>query len=977
MADSKTPTLFNSKTRTPESVPIDQLEDSIISGTHSYASDADVNVVGQDGRARSVKAEDLPSVLSDGYKIEKPDQYAIRKYLEENKGASGAIKSFGHSLVNEAALGIPEVVLDHTQDSLEVAKRRALSKQHDLASIAGGIGGFGASLAYGGPLFKFAEKVGAPAARAVAEQVAKGLASVGMKSGAKEAAAKILTKAAEKATQLGVEGAVISAPKAITEGMLGDPEQAAETLLMGGGIGAALGLTGGLAGQTYKEVGKAAGRMASEREAAAIVKSGAEVPETLAKRASGELETSPREIFSSVLGKKKANAAEIQSAAEAEGVPLFVGTTEDSKFIQDASSNLQSRPTFAGVKFQEEAQKTYNGIQNASERMLGKADDIASGDITRARAGQAAKDAIKEEIGTRAGNFEERYGAIDEKIGGFAVDPETSGSILGRIKKDKIFSLESQAPLASSAQKYLNDLEKAGSLKEVSELRTLVGNAERSARRTGDDTAARVYNDIYKSATELREKTISENIRLMGLKGAKGREGAEILKKELSETDQGYSEFKKFLKGISSELKIRGKDRRGQVIEALEAVSPDQLANKMFNLKNQKGLQFFAEHFPSAFDNVKMVYLSNLKQAITVDGKYNLGSMVRRLDALEPEVRTLILGEEGAKRFKNIKTLVQSLPDSANPSKTSYAQAFGRMFSPQGVVDNVNDALTYAALKSKDRVAGILKTEKAMKIAAEHLDTLPEVLDSSTARLSQSATSSVRRDQKALAALIRLFDDHEETPKNKQDAFEKASKKIQDSVVDPEDAAKKTGVLVNSFGETGAPGIGNALGMKTSVALQYLNKELPRPYAPQGLLNKDTFKPSTAQIAQFERKLGVVMNPMSVIEDLKSGTLTQDHMTALQTVYPKLYKQMQQRVFSWSQSRSKPVPYKLRLRLSLFMGLPMDGSVNQNSIFALQQSFAAPDEAQQSEMQGGFKGDLSFADQTEPGAEDMDRNESA
>lgn len=975
-----TPALYNTRTRKPETVPVDQIEDAISSGTHSYPAGTQINVVDPSGQAGSVASEDLPHAIAAGYKVERPSEYAVRKYVEENAGASGTVKAFGRKLVDELGMGIPGVLEEKLGDPLEVAKARALAKQHEIASIGGGVLGFGGSLLYGGPLFKGAAKAGELVARPVAAQVAAGLAKLGMKSGTKAAAANIVAKAAEKATQLGVEGAVISSPKAVTEGMLGDPEQAAETLLVGGGIGAAMGLPMGIAGQTFKEIGKSAGRVAAAREAQALAKAGQEVPQELAAQAAGEAEatSSPLEIFQRTLEQKKPNAQAIEAAAQAEGVPLFPGVTEGSQFIRDAAENLSHRPTLPGVMFQEDVQKTYDALQGSAERMVGKVDDAGAADITRARAGQAAKDAIKSEIGTKLEDFSDRYGALDEKIGGFATDPHTSEKLIAGVKKNEIFGLKSQSALAAEANRYLEDLSNASDLSQVSRIRTLISEAETKALRAADNSAARVFKEMKQAATELRQRTIDENIRLMGLKGAEGRQGAEMLRRELAATDSEYAEFKRFVGDISGELKIRGRNNQRQVLEALEAISPDQLANKMFNVKNQKALQFFAKHFPQAFENLKQVYLQDLRQAAARDGRFNFGTLVRRVDALEPEVRAMVLGEEGAQRFKNFKTLVEALPGPANPSKTSYAQAFGRVFSAQGVVDTASDLMTYTALKNKDRVAGLLKTEKAMKAAAERLDKIPDVLDSASGA-ARSGSAGIWNDQKALAALIRLFDQREdgktEKPKTRRAAFKEASEIIQKHAIDPEHGSQRPALLVRALQQTGAPQIGNQLGMKVSVALQYLNAELPRPFSAPGVLNKTAFEPSDAQIAQFERKLSVVMDPLTIMDDVKAGTLTRDHVQAIQAVYPKLYQQMQHRVLQWSTDQKAPIPYPVRLRLSLFMGMPLDTSTNPSTIAGLQSTFAMPDhqEAAQQEM----RAKLTIADQTVPDTQKKRGNRTA
>lgn len=232
--------LYNTQTRKPESLPEDQINSAILAGTHAYPVGTRVNVVDQDGNAQSVASEELKDALGQGFKLETPSQAAVRKYAEENSGVAGAAKAFAAQALDETAMGIPGIIFRKTADPLEVAKFEALKKEHNFASDLGSVTGFGASLFAGGPIFKGAAKAGEAAAKVVAER----LAAAGVERGSSSMAKRIVAKVAESATKMGVEGAGIAAPRAITEGMLGDPDQAAETLLYGAGIGGALGVGG-------------------------------------------------------------------------------------------------------------------------------------------------------------------------------------------------------------------------------------------------------------------------------------------------------------------------------------------------------------------------------------------------------------------------------------------------------------------------------------------------------------------------------------------------------------------------------------------------------------------------------------------------------------------------------------------------------------------------------------------------------------
>ena len=226
--------LFNTKTRKQEKLSEDLIEDSVKKGTHSFRKQDQVNII--DPKTKdvfSVAGSELRDALDQGFRLETSTQAAAREFVNENKGLSGATKVALGQFADEALLGLPELALDKTQDPLERAKREALKEEFSTTNALAGLAGFGASLFTGAPLFKGAQLAG----KAVAKQTASRL---GGKITEKQAS-NLLKKTAEKSVELGTEGVILSAPRALTEAALGDIDAAADTLTQGAAFGAILG----------------------------------------------------------------------------------------------------------------------------------------------------------------------------------------------------------------------------------------------------------------------------------------------------------------------------------------------------------------------------------------------------------------------------------------------------------------------------------------------------------------------------------------------------------------------------------------------------------------------------------------------------------------------------------------------------------------------------------------------------------------
>lgn len=241
-----------------------------------------INMLNPMGEHVAFPGENVEKALQAGYTLETPEHAAVRQYIAENQGIGGDIRVGLQEFLNQATFGVTGAI-GNAQDvsPLDKAKQEALKQDHLTARILGGVGGFGASMLYGGEFFDTASALGKATkglvlgADALEQVGTRGLTSLAtnsaeraglelieqasvkqvtnklIQSGVKTAAAETVAPGLARkllASTLGgaVEGSVLSAPKAITEAALGDTKLAGETMLYGAGAGSLLGFAGGL-----------------------------------------------------------------------------------------------------------------------------------------------------------------------------------------------------------------------------------------------------------------------------------------------------------------------------------------------------------------------------------------------------------------------------------------------------------------------------------------------------------------------------------------------------------------------------------------------------------------------------------------------------------------------------------------------------------------------------------------------------------
>lgn len=134
-----------------------------------------------------------------------------------------------------------------------------------------------------------------------------------------------------------------------------------------------------------------------------------------------------------------------------------------------------------------------------------------------------------------------------------------------------------------------------------------------------------------------------------------------------------------------------------------------------------------------------------------------------------------------------------------------------------------------------------------------------------------------------------------------------------------------------------------ALGSVASNVTNFLNtlRPIQQPKAPL-----DPPVPQSKVIkSEYDRALDIAEQPLVVLDSIKENTITSHDVLALQKMYPDLYRGLQQKVMNQiveHVAKGETIPYKTRLGLSVFMGQPLDSTMNSTSIAAAQPSLQQP-----------------------------------
>lgn len=241
------------------------------------------------------------------------------------------------------------------------------------------------------------------------------------------------------------------------------------------------------------------------------------------------------------------------------------------------------------------------------------------------------------------------------------------------------------------------------------------------------------------------------------------------------------------------------------------------------------------------------------------------------------------------------------------------------------VVGTAIDAAAESATVQRAAIA-------AAKRVATALEELPQVVE----RIGTSTAAG------STNAIARFIGADGRTPKAAQ--WQRLSDAIVDNQVSPERRASHVAALSSGF-ESLSPEASTALSARLNAGLDYLAGKMPKDPRAPSMFQTVPWTPSDIEMSRFSRHLQGTMDPLSVVDELKKGTLTHEFMEALDTNWPKLAEQMRMRVIDRMASSPARLTRAQKAQLEILMGGSLEERTRPASVAAYQNVYAqAPEQ---------------------------------
>ena len=774
---------------------------------------------------------------------------------------------------------------DHDYD--ERARQRALDNP-----VAAFLGGTTGALLGGGGATKLAGSLGGATARATGSRLA-GTAVAGT-----------------------LEGAALSVQQTGEQAFVEDSELTAEQMLAGMGWGALIGGGVGLGvGGARALFGRAGSRGSTPLDSPRLDAPDAAL-EATAARALGDVPPVPG------LAGKLRDALEDAQAAVAGADRGALGEVSATRGFLDPKSSAYKKRSLWWNRDAIRENATAK-LTDSLEQAAADADDVLDNvvDAGLKRSHIAPKLTADKEVMVQTARAEVQR--VREELGTALARADEFGNKRLLLRQAKY--LDSIAPTSDDAADSFIALDrlKRGLQKDVKALRTSSGRSGNAL----EQMQSRQLAD-YLEASQERIRTGLEDAAIWGEAGTaqkaiNGRWG------EFLRTQQTFREA--FLRRVEGSDYLTGRP--------VYRVDPDKVASYIRKTGRQEG-KLVDEYFRRHVD-AREALAREIGDAFETGG-----DEVARLTSSSKSIRQT-LGEldETARAVNQVEAVMEA---EGTSGMAGTAAVVG------GVIGGAPGAAIGGLLGAAARPGTMIRQAAAIEQLARNVnlklergigDFFERAASPIRALLPQAAKAGAARSLKPIPTVTAL-----ELFRGKEADNQKAYKKrVTELLASTENFG--AGIRARSEEALGelpakAPKLSQAMVTTATRGAEFLKSKIPAPIVDSKSLTPKTTPPivSDFEIAQFARYWSAVSNPLSVLDDLRRGTVAPEQVEALQAVYPKLYQSIQTGVREKLLELDEAgiiVPYQARLQLDLLLNLNGAGEVTASVEFMLRYQQAA------------------------------------
>lgn len=798
-----------------------------------------------------------------------------------------------------------------------------------LPALMGKVGGAARALIPGTEGVLAAEK-----ALQLAREAGTGIESAQAALKAANAAQPLLTSVASGAVRGAIENSIFQGNDDLAKMVYGDPSATAQNAVANLGLSAAI---GGGAGGLF-------GAVSPLWEAANSTKLG-QFLDTFKRKADGSLVTP--DVVSDATSKLGINVpAEIRA-----------GLSDDPTLQESFTTLAQSDATKAGKELQGTLGQFKQDLGNSALGSLGYTPDTIPEEVSKYEAGKSIGNNLADEFEQTSKPLSDQFDTLKSKFASEPVAPDFHNNVADKIAalaEQERWGLMPDSDIMNAVGKVTKSLPNIKTLGDVNAFQSRIGELmqadplNKPLSRAGSMVKSIVRDAEANSAEQLLGERAPEL--LDGYKAAR----------------QGWAEASKLKDALDERLGTRSSvGGFGKALREMSQTDGEAVLRRLSGTGDANLLELLQNKFPNTASVLRKYHLDNLVQQAASKAKagesVSLSKLQSNVEKMSPELRGFLMPDEVQGKLsaaQALKAKLDALPwNTSNTARTldklwgkvpGHAMALGAALLGHSpllglVVEHASPLLTREAPEA-------LRLALLKHVGSLDTDVNPAAFEKAVQYIDAARKGANAVKQAAKASL-------EVGSSQLVPAITDAKAKKLDSALDSQ---------ASNFDNAYLPEHAQALQALSSQAVNYLRSQ--RPVAQKlGALDAPQ-EPTEAAKAAYRRTLSIAENPLSVLEHAKSGTLTAKDVQDLNSVYPNLGAQMRQEVMNHvlqASSKGKTVPYAQRQSLSLFLGEPLDSTMQQPSMALAQSTYPqapAPQQAPPTKKASGTAPLTKFAD---------------
>lgn len=409
----------------------------------------------------------------------------------------------------------------------------------------------------------------------------------------------------------------------------------------------------------------------------------------------------------------KPNSEAIQESASRIKIKPTEGMLTENQLRQGMESSLSQSPTAAGEIVRNQYRDVHKGLKEGAQTVLKEGESAP--DLWHA--GMGARQSIDDVIQTEVKPAVQIYEDLTNNAKAIDVESKQMQKVSGNILKLDAAKFKSN-PMHGTVKTFAEDISNIKTLDQLRAIKSQVGRQMRASEGEDKFVLSQINDKLIRA-----EKSIITRASLKAAANMKqGNEIAKQMLKDLKTANKIYRGVNEKAKTMAKEFGLKGISNYQDFARAMQDLPDEKVAEKFWQAKNFRGMSYFKEKFPQAFEYVRKAKMGDIYNKSIVGEDVSATALVREANKMTPQAQRLLFGDDGIQVIKDLEKVKNAIPPKMGPSGTPQGQEYRdfNILSPSAWINETRRGIQLWALRnpgkaSKMNLKSVMPTQSPLK----------------------------------------------------------------------------------------------------------------------------------------------------------------------------------------------------------------------------------------------------------------------